>query len=82
MIVKQLVELLEDCDPDAEVLLAHQPGWPLQFHVAGVAEWDGTEGEVDEPVAGDEPVVYIAEGSHPDDSPYCSREIWDVARSA
>jgi hypothetical protein len=34
--VHELIDLLSDCDPDAEVLLAHQPGWPLQFTVLGV----------------------------------------------
>jgi hypothetical protein len=31
--VEALIEALEDCDPHAEVRLAHQPSWPLQFAV-------------------------------------------------
>jgi hypothetical protein len=31
-----LIALLEDCDPDAQVRLAHQPTWPLQFTLAGI----------------------------------------------
>jgi hypothetical protein len=94
--VAELIALLEDVDPEAEVLLGHQPSWPLQFTVAGIAEWDGgTDGEDDEyvPAAYEQerrevglddspPRIYIVEGSHPDDTPYAPREIWDIARSA
>jgi hypothetical protein len=37
MNMQELIELLEDCDPEAEVRLAHQPGWPLAFELRGVA---------------------------------------------
>jgi hypothetical protein len=36
MTVRDLVRLLEDFDPDAEVRLAVQPSWPLRHNVAGV----------------------------------------------
>jgi hypothetical protein len=38
--VVELITLLEDCDPDAQVRLAHQPAWPLQFTLAGIATTD------------------------------------------
>ena len=37
MKVQELMELLADCDPDAEVLLASQPHWPFEYDVYGVA---------------------------------------------
>jgi hypothetical protein len=87
--VRELIELLEDCPEDAEVLLAHQPSWPLQFTVAGV--WDPATAEVACEEHGEincefsecQPpadVVYIVEGSHPRDrSPYAPREAWSEA---
>lgn len=33
MIVYELKRLLEDFDDDAEVRLASQPGWPMEYHV-------------------------------------------------
>jgi hypothetical protein len=38
MKVGTLIEMLEGVDEDAEVRLAHQPSWPLQFHVGDVYE--------------------------------------------
>jgi len=53
--VEALIEALEDCDPHAEVRLAHQPSWPLQFAV-----------DPDHPAAAldleDGPVVFLREG--------------------
>jgi hypothetical protein len=53
--VEALIEALEDCDPNAEVRLAHQPSWPLQFAV-----------DSDHPTAAldleDGPVVFLREG--------------------
>lgn len=36
MNVLELTALLEDADPDAEVLIVSQPSWLLRFTVAGV----------------------------------------------
>lgn len=90
MNVRELIEILEDCDQEAEVLLAHQPSYPLQFTLRGVATSDDLVGETrcdqhdhyscDECVGDREPVVYLAEGHHPD-HPYADAAIWDVARS-
>lgn len=53
--VEALIEALEDCDPHAEVRLAHQPSWPLQFAI-----------DPDHPAAAldleDGPVVFLREG--------------------
>lgn len=40
MKVSDLIELLSDCDPEAEVRLAHQPRYPLEFGVSEVSEVD------------------------------------------
>ena len=48
MNVTQMIELLEDCDPEAEVWLAHQPSWPLQFTVRGVYDPAATPPECSE----------------------------------
>ena len=104
MTVGELIERLESCDPDAEVLMAHQPSWPLQFTVAGVVtddnesaldDWQDEHWECDDrdfatnecrscdiafedTVDTDAPVsVYIVEGSHPDDTPYAPRFVFE-----
>ena len=66
MKVQDLIELLEDCDPEAEVRLADQPSWPLAFELRRVAVPDD---------AG-------YEGGHTDDSPYAPNYLWDIARVA
>jgi hypothetical protein len=40
MTVKELMELLETCDPDAEVRLGTQESYPFQNSVAGVIDGD------------------------------------------
>jgi len=81
MTVRELIELLEEYDGDYEVLLAHQPSWPLQFTVSHVISheeilennYDEDEDEESEP----EDVVYIVEGEHPRElSPYAPRGAW------
>ncbi len=49
--VEELVELLEQFPPEAEVRIAQQPSWPFEYSVGEVAAPD--EGKV----------VYIAEGA-------------------
>ena len=33
MLVRELIEMLEDCDEHAEVRLAHQPSWPFEYSI-------------------------------------------------
>jgi hypothetical protein len=82
MTVEELIALLEDCDPEAEVRLAHQPSWPLAFELRGVAVPDDAGYEGDEADAPKPGVVWLVEGSHPDDSPYALSYLWDIARVA
>lgn len=57
MKVHELISILEDCDPDAEVILAEQPNYPMEHALAGVAvreeyldleDEDEDEGDEDE----------------------------------
>ena len=89
MNVSQLIELLQDCDDDSEVLVAVQPGWPLQHPVHGV--WVACVDEqpcrdhekVDCPDCGPgEPLPYVylvADDGHPESGPYAPRSAWDQA---
>lgn len=41
MTVSELIEMLEDCDPDMEVRIAEQPWYPFEYYIEGVAEYEG-----------------------------------------
>lgn len=81
MKVKELIEYLEDQEPDLEVLVAHQPNWPLQETVSHVSsmediafeeDWD----DVDREEKGK--FVWIVAGGHPwDASPYAPRSVFN-----
>lgn len=48
MKVKELMEVLKDLEPNAEVLIASQPNWPFEIELAGVvtrAECDARDVE-------------------------------------
>jgi hypothetical protein len=83
MRVGELIERLQQFDEDAEVRLAFQPSWPLQFEIKGVAslrEAERQEPEEDQTEEREDDIIYIVEGSHPHkDSPYANRNLWDVA---
>lgn len=86
MTVQELIERLQTADPDAEVLLAQQPNWPLRFTIHGVATGADLAGETECSEHGhyscDEcasAVVYIVEGDQPD-HPYAPVEAWAAAR--
>lgn len=64
MNVAQLIDMLEQCDLNATVMLATQPSWPLQAYVLGVH-------------VADDGKVYVVEGGHPQDQPYAPRAAWD-----
>jgi hypothetical protein len=57
MTVQELMSILEDMEPDADVVLAFQRSWPLEFSVAGVAQRADIEpedGDDDEDEVGDD----------------------------
>ena len=84
MTVNELIERLQDVAEeglgDREIRLAFQRSWPLQFTVGGIAIPDTDSGEPEGGQDHTPPVVYIAEGSHPDDSPYAPRWVFETAR--
>ncbi|MFI5298959.1 MAG: hypothetical protein ACHREM_12755 [Polyangiales bacterium] len=90
MNVRQLIAMLEEQDPEAQVFLASQPGWPFEYSIHGVAvrsEMDGDaeddgEDNADQARArasnGCAPSdVFIVEGSQ---LRYGSKAAWDTAR--
>ena len=86
MTVAELMGMLEDEPGDAIVRIVHQQSWPLQETVGGIAlssDLHGVEPDEDEQDAVDEgdPVVYLVADGHPwDDSPYGSKNAWEVMR--
>jgi len=83
MKVRELIELLEDQDPDAEVFIMSQENWPFENAVAGVAVRE--EMIEDDDDLNDEPRyergtaandVFIVEGEQ---LRYGSKAAWRVA---
>lgn len=88
MKVRDLIEILEDQDPDAEVLIMSQQSWPFENAIAGIAvreeivedDEDLDDEEREEPryekgtAAND---VFIVEGQQ---LRYGSKAAWDAAR--
>ncbi|MGE0328391.1 MAG: hypothetical protein AB7K71_33385 [Polyangiaceae bacterium] len=75
MKVHQLIELLSDLDPEANVLLMHQPRWPFEYSISGIAvrkDYDEREGEGMKPTD-----VLLCEGQQ---IRYGDRDGWDVLR--
>lgn len=90
MKVRELIEILEDMDPDADVFVMSQESWPFECSVAGVAErGDWLEEDLEaEPWAGRDrwgaseaqlPAndVFIVEGSQ---IRYGAKAAWEAAR--
>jgi len=85
MKVKELIDILEEQDPDAEVLIMSQQNWPFENGVYGVtvrSEMDGDDEDedgADTTAARDGRAtndVFIVEGSQ---LRYGSKTAWDVA---
>jgi hypothetical protein len=88
MKVRDLIEILEDQDPDAEVLIMSQENWPFENAIAGVAvredfvdeddegeeDEDGTEPEYEKGTAPND--VFIVEGQQ---LRYGSKAAWNAA---
>lgn len=85
MQVQDLIEALGQFDPDAEVRLAVQPGWPFEHSISQVEALEPDEcTECGHRIGGHfedcsepeiESVVYIAEGGQLDYLPGAAREI-------
>jgi hypothetical protein len=88
MKVSELIELLEEQDPDAEVLVMMQKNWPFECSLAGVTtrdemlradERDEDDGEQVEPRIESGTAksdVFLVEGEQ---LRYGSKTAWDVA---
>ncbi len=84
--MSELIELLEEQDPDAEVFVMSQPNWPFELGISGVTvreEMVRADAEADGDVAGVryEPGtapndVFIVEGEQ---LRYGSKTAWQVA---
>ncbi len=75
MKVKELIELLQEQDGDAEVRLAHQPSYPMEYSVKGIASSLDLE-ECVEPADEATQIVYVVEGAW---LGYGRRDVWDAA---
>jgi hypothetical protein len=76
MTVRELIEMLESEDPDAEVRSMQQPSWPFEYEIAGVvtreaiyaarrdSEPGGDDDDDDEPESDEKPqaTVFLLEG--------------------
>jgi hypothetical protein len=88
MKVSELIDLLEEMDPDAEVILQEQAGYPMEYALGGVTTRDEVlRAEAEERDDGREDAhgleggrarndVFLVEGEH---LRYGSKTAWDVA---
>jgi len=87
MKVSELIELLEEQDPDAEVLVMSQPNWPFELGLAGVTtreemlradrDEDGDDGDEPRLERGTaKSDVFLVEGEQ---LRYGSKAAWSVA---
>ncbi len=88
MKVSELIELLEEQDPDAEVLVMSQENWPFECAIAGVATRDEIlRADADERDEDDERDDCLDPGAHRNDVfivegeqlRYGSKTAWNVA---
>lgn len=80
MRIEELIEELQDLAeqyPDAEVRIAHQPSWPLQYTISEVVASEGNYDEEDgyDEEQTEDDVIYIAEGSQVRDNPYLPSSV-------
>jgi len=86
MNVRELIELLEGMDADAEVLFVSQPSWPFEYSIDGVVErrnvrdededYDDDEDEAEASYRDGEKAndVFLVEGRQ---LRYGSKNVWD-----
>lgn len=73
MKVRELIEALEECDPDATVLLMSQINWPMEYSISGVTERERFSKET--PENGGSSDVFLCEGSQ---IRYGDSSAWDA----
>lgn len=70
--VQDLLDALSEHDPEAEIRVATQPSWPVQYVLrAPVSTHD-----VDGPQDGGN-VVWLVAGDHPPSGPYAPSGLWE-----
>lgn len=63
MQVADLLEILEDLDPDTEIRIASQPQWPFEYSLADAVEvYPDDDPDNDTVFAEGESVLYLVEG--------------------
>jgi hypothetical protein len=75
MKVKELIELLQEQDEDAEVRLAVQANYPMEYGIKGIASSLELEACV-EPADEANQIVWLVEGEW---QGYGRRDVWDAA---
>ena len=89
MKVRQLIEYLEQYDPEGEVLLAMQPSWPFEYSIRKVISrekvldmmprrqnyLDGSDDDIELPEGAHENDVFLTEGEQ---LRYGSKHCWEV----
>ena len=77
MTVQELIAMLEDCEPDAEVRIAYQPSYPLESQIACVAADSDLQPDEDDEDNGEQEtdgeVVWITEGTQ---IGYGRKSVW------
>jgi|TARA_R110000787_G_scaffold51123_1_gene121311 hypothetical protein len=59
MVVEELIEMLQGCNPEAEIRFASQPSWPFEYSIN-----DAVEVEIENNRTGQsQDVVFLEEGS-------------------
>lgn len=75
--VQDLIDLLSEFDPDAPVMIAHQPSWPLAEVVGAVTTAEFVN-EDDEDETEEDNTVWIVAGGHSHRrSPYAPKAVFE-----
>ena len=75
MKVRDLIEILESCEPDADVLLMTQRNWPFENTCAGVTVRGEFQREGQDELEGTDD-VFLVEGEQ---LRYGSKDAWNTA---
>jgi hypothetical protein len=74
MTVLQLISILEECDPNANVFIMTQQNYPLEHDLFGVTAREGFSDQEGDGAKGSD--VLLVEGGH---LRYGSRDAWNTA---
>lgn len=78
MNVRELRSYLKDFDNELEVMIAHQPGWPLAETLAAVVQLEDEDDDEDEASESDTEVVWLVAGGHDwSRSPYAPSAVFE-----